>query len=305
MKKLNKFILNTSLLTAGLLSSFLVVKNRRTTQHKQSVPTFFNGPAPYIFAHRGGMALKPEQTKLAFDNAVEFGVNGFETDVRLTKDQQLLVFHDATVDRTTNGSGKVSEHTLAELKKLDAGYHFKDINGTTPYRAHKDSTILTFNELLQMYPKMYINVDLKDAPDSFEGNIAPQILFDIIKNNNAQERVLVTSFYQQQITRFNNIANGNIAIGASQQEVTEAFLKFHLFLGKYYFPKANTFQMPTSFTGINLTSRRFINWLNELNIVPGFYGVNSVDLMKDLYHKGVHTLVTDRPDLAQQFKSTL
>ncbi|MBO1198610.1 glycerophosphodiester phosphodiesterase [Staphylococcus simiae] len=305
MKKLNRFVLNTSILTAGLLSSLLVVMQRQTTQHKQTIPAFFNGQAPYIFAHRGGMALKPEQTKLAFDNAVKFGVDGFETDVRLTKDQQLIVFHDATVDRTTNGSGKVSEHTLAELKKLDAGYHFKDINGATPYRAHKDTSILTFDELLQMYPNMYINVDLKDAPDSFEGSIAPQIMFDIITSNHAEDRVLVTSFYRQQIARFNKIANGHIAIGASQQEVTEAFLKFHLFLGKSYLPQANTFQMPTSFNGINLTSRRFINWLNDLNIVPGFYGVNSVDLMKDLYHKGVHTLVTDRPDLAQQFKSTL
>lgn len=66
------------------------------------------------------MAMRPEQTQLAFDNAVEYGLDGFETDVRLTKDEQLIVFHDALVDRTTNGSGKVSEHTLAELKRLDA-----------------------------------------------------------------------------------------------------------------------------------------------------------------------------------------
>lgn len=54
-----------------------------------------------------------------------------------------------------------------------------------------------------------------------------------------------------------------------------------------------------------LTSKRFIDWLNLNNIVPGFYGVNSIDLMTDLYNKGVHTLVTDRPDLAKQFKETL
>lgn len=75
--------------------------------------------------------MRPEQTQLAFDNAVEYGLDGFETDVRLTKDEQLIVFHDALVDRTTNGSGKVSEHTLAELKRLDAGYHFTDINNQT------------------------------------------------------------------------------------------------------------------------------------------------------------------------------
>ena len=60
--------------------------------------------------------------------------------------------------------------------------------------------------------------------------------------------------------------------------------------------------MPVAYKGISLTSKRFIQWLNLNNIVPGYYGVNSIDLMTDLYHKGVHTLVTDRPDLGQQFK---
>lgn len=95
--------------------------------------------------------MRPEQTQLAFDNAVEYGLDGFETDVRLTKDEQLIVFHDALVDRTTNGSGKVSEHTLAELKRLDAGYHFTDINNQTPYRGHDKAKILSFEELLELY----------------------------------------------------------------------------------------------------------------------------------------------------------
>ena len=62
------------------------------------------------------MAVRPEQTQLAFDNAVANNLDGFETDVRLTKDEKLIVFHDATVDRTTNGSGKVSDHRVSELK---------------------------------------------------------------------------------------------------------------------------------------------------------------------------------------------
>ena len=133
---------------------------------------------------------------MAFDNAVEYGLDGFETDVRLTKDEQLIVFHDALVDRTTNGSGKVSEHTLAELKRLDAGYHFTDINNQTPYRGHDKAKILSFEELLELYPNMYINVDLKDAPDTYEGRIAPKVIYDNIIKHGAQHRVLVTSFHK-------------------------------------------------------------------------------------------------------------
>lgn len=142
--------------------------------------------------------------------------------------------------------------------------------------------------MLKQYPDMYINVDLKDAPESYEGSIAPQIMFDTIAENQAFDRVLVTSFYKEQIVRFNKIAQRSVAIGASQQEVTEAFLKYHLLGGRYYQPLAQTFQMPTHFKGINLTSSRFIKWLNDMNVIPGYYGVNSIDLMNDLYQK-VHT----------------
>lgn len=69
----------------------MINKNKVITT-KANHPCFFKGNAPYIFAHRGGMALRPEQTQLAFDYAKQLGVDGFETDVRLTKDQQLIVF---------------------------------------------------------------------------------------------------------------------------------------------------------------------------------------------------------------------
>ncbi|MDU1529748.1 MAG: glycerophosphodiester phosphodiesterase, partial [Staphylococcus warneri] len=168
-----------------------------------------------------------------------------------------------------------------------------------------DAKILTFEELLELYPEMYINVDLKDHPDSYEGAIAPEVLYHQISKHQAEHRVLVTSFHKEQIERFDQLSKGTVAIGASQSEVTEAFIKFNTFRGNTYHPKANTFQMPIEFKGIRLTSARFIKWLTLLNIVPGYYGINSIDLMTDLYQKGAHTLVTDRPDLAQQFKETL
>ena len=71
----------------------------KSPQQLKSIPPFFSGQAPYIFAHRGGMAMRPEQTQLAFDNAVEYGLDGFETDVRLTKMNNSLFFtmHLSTV----------------------------------------------------------------------------------------------------------------------------------------------------------------------------------------------------------------
>ena len=67
----------------GILSSLLLLKRNQKPKMLKDIPYFFNGPAPYIFAHRGGMSVRPEQTQLAFDNAVDYGLDGFETDVRL------------------------------------------------------------------------------------------------------------------------------------------------------------------------------------------------------------------------------
>lgn len=304
MTKINNIIKAGFLGTVGLVGSLIFINKYKTQPHNQSIPPFFSRTAPYIFAHRGGMAVRPEQTKLAFDNAVAHDIDGFETDVRLTKDHKLVVFHDATVDRTTNGSGKVSEHTLAELKQLDAGYRFTDINDTKVYRGHEDAKILSFDELLEHYPNQLINVDLKDDPKSKEGELAPEIIYEVIVAHHAQKRVLVTSFHSQQIERFNIISHGTVAIGASQNEVAEGVLKFFTGLGNTFQPRANTFQMPVSFNGIKLTSPKFIQWLNERNIVPGYYGVNNLDMMNDLIFYGAHTLVTDRPDLAERFKNT-
>lgn len=305
MSNNKRWLVKGSLATAGILGSLFYFNKHKAPKQVKSIPAFFSGQAPYLFAHRGGMAVRPEQTQLAFDNAVEYGLDGFETDVRLTQDGKLIVFHDALVDRTTNGSGKVSEHTLEELKRLDAGYHFTDINGATPYRNDPHAKILSFEELLEMYPNMYINVDLKDAPNTYEGRLAPEVMYNTIVKHQAQDRVLVTSFHKTQIRRFVEYSNDEIAVGASQAEVAEGFLKFNSMLGNTFTPQADTFQMPTEFKGVPLTSKRFIDWLNLNNIVPGFYGVNNIDLMTDLYNKGVHTLVTDRPDLAKQFKETL
>ncbi|CAL27656.1 glycerophosphodiester phosphodiesterase [Staphylococcus carnosus] len=302
MVKISRLLRNSAAGAAGIISGLILYSKFKGQPESHPIPPFFTRKKQYIFAHRGGMALRPELTKLAFDTAQDYEVDGFETDVRVTRDEQLIVFHDAEVDRTTNGSGKVSEHRLDEIQRLDAGYHFKDINNDTPYRNNPDAKVMTFDELLETYPEMLINVDLKDHPDSMEGQIAPELIYESIVSHNAQNRVLVTSFYQEQIRCFNEISLGTVAIGASEEEVTVGLTKFFTGLGNMFEVQANTFQMPTTYHNIPLTSQRLISWLNSRNIVPGYYGVNSIDLMSDLFNKGVHTVVTDRPDLAFQYR---
>ena len=303
MTKSRRILTGSVIGIASLMSGALYLTNKTKNVPKRDIKPFFQHASPYVFSHRGGMQERPESTALAFDHSAAMGLTGFETDIRLTKDEQVIVFHDATVDRTTNGSGYVANHTLEELQQLDAGYRFTDINGYKPYQNHPKAKIMTMDALLQNYPDQLVNIDIKDHPDSYEGHIAPTRLYEVIKRNNAESRVLVTSFYKEQIARFNVLNQGEIAIGASQAEVTEGIVKCYSGLGKLYQGSADTFQMPTVHKGLVLTQRKLIAWLNTQNIAPGYYGVNNVDQMTDLANLGVHTLVTDRPTIGKQFKS--
>ncbi|MGU3342747.1 glycerophosphodiester phosphodiesterase family protein [Staphylococcus succinus] len=304
MTNFNKLLKGAFLSTVGIVSSLFFINKYKTKPKPQSIPAFFSKPAPYILAHHGGMAVRPENTKLAFDNAVAHNIDGFDISMRITKDNQLIVFNDTDVDRTTNGSGKVSEHTLDELQNLDAGYHYTDINNFKPYEAHPDARILSLGELLDLYPNQVISITLSDNPNSSHGQLIPKLLYKIIVTHDAQERVLVSSAYKEHIDQISKLSNGFIAIGARPCEIAEGFSKFNLGLGHMFQTNAHTFHMPVAIKGVKLNSPRFIHWLNERNIVPSYYGVNNLDLMNDLLFHGAHTLITDRPDLAERFKLT-
>lgn len=303
MTQSRRIITRTIIGISSLIGSRFLLNYIKKEVNPRNIHPYFKHPAPFILSHRGGMYERPEHTALAFDHSEKLGLTGFEIDIRISKDEHVIVFHDADVDRTTNGSGRVVEYTLDELKKLDAGYRFTDINGTTPYKNHPKAKIMTLDELFARYPDQLVNIDIKDHPETYEGSIAAERLYQTIVKHDAQQRVLVTSFHKEQIERFNLYHSNDIATGASQAEVTEGILKFYTGFSKLYDGQALTFQMPLSYKGLPLTSKRFISWLNSRQIAPGYYGVNSIDLMCDLIALGVHTIVTDRPTLAQQFKT--
>ncbi len=120
----------------------------------QTIFAQINLPAHGICAHRGAMDTHPENTTAAFKEAIRLQVQMIELDVRLTKDEQLVILHDETVDRTTNGTGKIGDLTLQEIKQLDAG------SWKSP--DFKDEKIPTFAEALAVMPdNIWLNVHLK------------------------------------------------------------------------------------------------------------------------------------------------
>lgn len=113
----------------------------------------------YVAAHRGWSQKYPENTMLSFRKALELGVDQLETDVRITRDNQLVLIHDAVVDRTTNGTGKVADMTLAQLRELDAG-SWKD----PAFAGEKIPTFIELMELVKDHPTITLDIELKEYP---------------------------------------------------------------------------------------------------------------------------------------------
>src|SRR3954469_1638128 len=107
---------------------------------------FFAASRPLVFAHRGGSALAPENTIAAFDNGLALGADGLELDVHLSRDGMVVVHHDATLERTTNGSGPLAALTADELARLDAGYHFEGFRGLTGGVPRLDAVLARYRE---------------------------------------------------------------------------------------------------------------------------------------------------------------
>ena len=139
----------------------------------------------YVAAHRGWCAKHPENTMAAFRGALSLNVDQLETDVRITKDGELVLIHDATLDRTTNGTGKVCDHTLEELCQLDAG------NG------EKIPTFIELMDLVKNHPTITLDIELKEYPvagwDDVAYNVCDRVL-EIIDNYGFTERCVINTW---------------------------------------------------------------------------------------------------------------
>ncbi len=146
---------------------------------------FNNFTSTVIFAHRGACALAPENTISSFEMAVNHQTDAVELDAKLSKDGQVMVIHDQTVDRTTNGTGKVNELTLADLKSLDAGAKFN-----SKYTGEK---IPTLDEVFEAVgKKVLVNVELTNY-NSSKDDLIDKVSQVVVKHN-MQQRVLFSSF---------------------------------------------------------------------------------------------------------------
>ncbi len=294
VRKRNKVILSVKMIVAAFCIFLLVINLFPVKQIKQK--KFFNHTRPLVIAHQGGELLAPSNTMTAFTNAADLGVDVIETDIHITKDGHLVTIHDPTVDRTTNGKGKVEELTLEEIQSLDAGYHFKDLEGIQSFRG-KGVYIPTVEEVFQAFGDLKIEIEIKDdnPPERIE-EIASK-LWDLIEKYQMEDKILIGSFNQEIVETFERYAKGRVAILAGREEV-KSFVVFHkFFLRNLYVPKVDVFQIPMEDSGFDLTDQRLINGAHRLGMEIHYWTIDDPAEMEKLIDGGADGILTNRPDL--------
>jgi len=271
---------------AALLGVFVAVFLRRRERRDR------DRSWPANLAHRGASARAPENTLEAFRLAVEAGAGGLELDVHMTRDGEVVVIHDATVDRTTDGSGAVAEMTLQELRRLDAGYRFSPDGGLTfPYRG-KGVVIPTLAEVFEEFPDVLVNADIKEAQPGAE-----EAVLRIIRRAGAEGRTLIASTDHVVVRRFRRVSGGRIPTAASRREIAAFYALSRLRLESLASPSCDAFQVPVEHWGIRLVTPRLVTAAHSRGARVEVWTINDPAQMRRLLDLGADAVMTDRPEV--------
>jgi glycerophosphoryl diester phosphodiesterase len=244
--------------------------------------------APLLIAHRGGSGLAPENTLAAFRNGVErWGADMIELDVHASADGECVVIHDDTLDRTTNGTGPVAALPLARLRQLDAGHHFTaDAGRTFPFR-DRGVTVPTFAEVLEALPDTRITVEVKAAA-------AQAPLFETIRRFGARERIIPAGMYDRDRTLFHTWDG---AVSGSLEQLMPWYRLHRMRMGWLKAPPCDVVQIPETWRGHRLVTRRLVRDLRRHDIPLHVWTVNTREDMERLLDWGVEGLLSDYPDV--------
>jgi glycerophosphoryl diester phosphodiesterase len=238
-----------------------------------------------LYAHRGASAERPENTLSAFERAVEVGVDALEMDVHVTRDGQLIVAHDGTAERTCGGRLAWTDLDLADVRRLDAGWGFVAADGTRPF-AGRAIRVPTFEEVLDAFPAMRINVDLKGGP-------AIGLLLDAVRRRRAEDRVTPASFHVSTLVELRRRGWGG-ETALSQAEVA-ALVGLPAMLWRQLPFTGTAAQVPVNVSRLRFDRATFIAKCHSLGLRVDFWTVDDRDQAARLLALGADGIMTNHP----------
>ena len=240
-------------------------------------------------AHRGGNLNAPEETLESMHSAVKIGVDALEMDIHATSDGVIVLMHDATVDRTTNGSGRIVDMTFDEIRTLDAGYkHSTDRGMTYPFRG-QGVVVPTLEEILTTFSDQYHLIEIKQSEPSIV-----EALVDLLDRTGMRDRVIIASFDEPAIREFRAAAPDVFTSFA----LSEAAFFFFLSPEQeaQYVAVAEFLQVPPRFGGIEVLTPEFLARSRRFGLKIHVWDVGGAEHMRQLIDLGMDGLIVDDPE---------
>lgn len=290
MLRFARFLLIPLLLLAALLLGLLLIS------HPASRPPVLVelGDQPLVIAHRGGMGLWPENTLFAFERANALGVDMLEMDVRASQDGELVVIHDDSLERTSNGRGPVAALSLARLQALDAGYTWTADGGETyPYRG-QGIRIPSLAEVFARLPDKPKSIEIKAADAGLE-----ERLCTLLKSAGQRDKVIVASFHERSLQLFREICPG-VATAAGPTSVRLLAALNWVGLAGVLSPSYQALQIPPRSGDAQVASARLFANARARGLAVHLWTINEQPEMRQLLDMGADGLITDYPERALQ-----
>jgi len=251
---------------------------------------FFALPTPIVIGHRGAAGERPENTLPSFERALADGAAILESDVHLSRDGVPVLIHDDELERCTDGRGRVRDHDVEALKRLDAGHHFEPAGGAHPYRG-LGVRIPTLAEALAAFPRARFNLELKE---NVPGMVARSVA--AVADAGRAADVLLTSANDALMAELRaHVADARIgvALGASTGEVARfAVAALH---GETPPPGPMALQIPTEFAGRPLATRELVEHAHRHGVQVHVWTIDEPAEMCALLALGVDGIVTNYP----------
>ncbi len=296
MKRRWIFLLIATLLLVAL-AALMAAPGARQPPH----PYFAHfPPRPLVIAHADdtGNGLWPGSTMPFLHGSAELGVDVLELDVHMTRDGHIVVMHDETVDRTTNGTGKISEMTLQEIKALEvAGDWSNDGGQTYPYRG-AGLRVPTLAEVFFLFPDNYMNIEIKQVQPPMARELC-----QLIHNFGMEQKVLVPSFSDDALAEFRAVCP-EVATAAGSNEVRNFVMLNFAYMAELLPVAYEAFQVPESSSGIPVVTPSFLEAAHGRNLWVDVWTINDTEQMQRFIDMGVDGIMTDRPDRLLQLLDT-
>lgn len=253
--------------------------------------SYFTPARPRVFGHRGASGVAPENTLASFALAAALGADYLELDVHATRDGEIVVLHDAELDRTTNGSGAVREQAWADVAVLDAGWHFTPGGAAFPYRG-QGVRVPRLVEVVAEFPAHRLNIEIKQG-----GMAVIDATLAVLRAGGALDRTLLAAEHDEIMQAIRDRVGDRLPTGMSVGDVVAFLDRLQREDWAGYVAPGQALQVPPAYEGMVIVTDAFVTAAHRAGLEVHVWTINDAVEVERLFALGVDGVMSDLPGL--------